>query len=114
MYHKFMCMAVACILFSQVNLRSQTIQSNQADHLTHNTVAPLAEMGTFHFKLTQPKGGMQIFTLDQMETLRREIETMRLADDRVYWNYSEYITIVIYSKNEITSPGFVLSSELYQ
>jgi hypothetical protein len=92
-------------------ISAQTLQSSEVIQ-PHNGLK--ADMGTFYFKVQNPKEGMQMFTLELMDQLRVEIEDKRLDDQRFYWSYSEYTTIVIYSKNEINAAGFVPVSELYQ
>src|SRR5687768_5539608 len=114
MHNKFLCVAVLCFVFTMSNTYSQGVVLHENQSGEYTTAGQMAEMGTFHFNIPDPKKGIQIFTIEQMDELRIQIESSRSQADRVYWNYNEYITIVIYSKNEITDPHFVPTTELYQ
>jgi hypothetical protein len=106
------CAVLCAIVICSTSIISAQIQQSSDPIQSYHGIK--ADMGTFYFKVQNPKEGMQMFTLELMDELRVEIENKRLDDQRFYWSYSEYTTIVIYSRNEINAANFVPVTELYQ
>lgn len=61
--------------------------------------------GTFHF--VSPTENMHVWPVSFIEELYPEIEAKRLESDVYYWEYSNDMTIVIYSRHYVNSDEFI-------
>src|SRR5688572_28801870 len=100
-----------CLTVSSVT--AQTIQSSTSSYSSEiNSSYENEVTGTFHFIF--PKDVTLFWSEEFITSLHPQIKALREESNTHFWNYNEYVTIVIYSRSTINHPEFVPTTSPYQ
>lgn len=91
------------LLFSLFCCINISFSQSATAAVTSHIHAPKTE-GTFQFD--SPSGTILFWRIDFIEELYPEIEARRQQSEPVYWEYNNDMTIIIFSRDFITSEDF--------